>query len=465
MSVHARSVSVACYTAALALVACGPGVQEPSESIEVTPTFLFMSVGDTMVLEIGGSAPEALGVKVTAQDGRVVSPAGLAVEAVAEGVSRVFIRAGDLADTITVVVGGVRADRIETGGGSTCALTEGGVVFCWGNNWFGQGGSGRPEQILTRPFPVELQGSIQQLTVGGTHACALTLAGSVLCWGRGDYGQLGDGKQGEHRVSTPVHLKSSVRFKLIDAGTRATCGLALDDTLYCWGSNRGGVAGQSLGTRRVPEPRRVTSPVGFVAVSVGGSACGLTPAGKVYCWGPNELGQIGVQEPPVSEVPLEVPLPATVQAVAVGDMHACALSTSGQAYCWGRNLEGQLGVADITVTHVPQRVPLDVKLASIHAGGTHTCAVSEGGEAYCWGSNWRGELGRGTYASPPFLPVGRVLTDRLFRDLTASSEHHSCGVSIDRMAFCWGWNKNAETGTGSSEDVVLTPQAVAFPGG
>ena len=32
---------------------------------------------------------------------------------------------------------------------------------------------------------------VRELAVGGSHACALTLAGEIYCWGHNGYGQLG----------------------------------------------------------------------------------------------------------------------------------------------------------------------------------------------------------------------------------------------------------------------------------
>lgn len=37
--------------------------------------------------------------------------------------------------------------------------------------------------------------------------------------------------------------------------------------------------------------------------------------------------------------------------------------------------------------------------ASISGGDSHTCALTSDGKAYCWGSNSKGELGDGTLSS------------------------------------------------------------------
>ena len=79
----------------------------------------------------------------------------------------------------------------------SCALTTSGGVKCWGNNGNGQLGDGTltdrttPVDVLASPG-VPLSG-VAQISVGYLHTCALTTSGGAKCWGRNDYGQLGDG--------------------------------------------------------------------------------------------------------------------------------------------------------------------------------------------------------------------------------------------------------------------------------
>ncbi len=79
-----------------------------------------------------------------------------------------------------------------------CALLENGDVYCWGYNDVGQLGYGHTDfvaaaQVPDQVGPVELGGPAVQVAAGGDHSCAILEGGDVVCWGWGQWGQLGYG--------------------------------------------------------------------------------------------------------------------------------------------------------------------------------------------------------------------------------------------------------------------------------
>ncbi|HVF33768.1 MAG TPA: hypothetical protein VND91_00420 [Candidatus Saccharimonadia bacterium] len=82
------------------------------------------------------------------------------------------------------------------GGPSTCALTNGGGVQCWGNNAYGQLGNGIGPPGASSPIPVGVVGlasGVLDAAAGFWDVCALLQGGVVMCWGRNNLGQLADG--------------------------------------------------------------------------------------------------------------------------------------------------------------------------------------------------------------------------------------------------------------------------------
>jgi hypothetical protein len=128
------------------------------------------------------------------------------------------------------------ATAIAAGGGHTCALLVDGEAKCWGTNWHGEVGDGR---VAVRPTGVDVAGLTSGVTVigaGAYHTCALHMGGGVKCWGLNYVGQLGDGTSITR--STPVDvigLGSSATA--IATGGWHTCALLLGGGVKCWGRN------------------------------------------------------------------------------------------------------------------------------------------------------------------------------------------------------------------------------------
>jgi alpha-tubulin suppressor-like RCC1 family protein/uncharacterized protein YjdB len=154
------------------------------------------------------------------------------------------------------------------------------------------------------------------------------------------------------------------------------------------------------------------------------------------------------------------------RSVTAGSMHACDIASGGIAWCWGLNgNEGRLGSNQLSadaMSNVPVRVPGDVRFSQLSTYGRHTCGVSTDGKAYCWGYNGWGMLGNGSNASqsPTPVPVAGNLT---FRSVTAGSDH-SCGITTDNRAFCWGNNdwRQLGSGTAPTSTPVVVPGNLSF---
>ncbi len=230
----------------------------------------------------------------------------------------------------------------------------------------------------------------------------------------------------------------------------------------------------ATGPDPVTTPARPDAGAGdLAAVTAGYSVtCALDQAGRPYCWGLNFRGEL-VAGDTATFLTRPTPvagIPAPLQAIAAGGDHQCALAADGRAYCWGTNLFGQLGTG-ATSTGIGTRAPGPAPVAgglvfrSISAGFSHTCAVTAAGAAYCWGANAYGQLGAGAgapcdYTDPvrcvAAVPVP-VAGGLVFRQVSVG-RWHTCGVTADDVAYCWGHNQDGELG-----DPTVPIQCGAFP--
>jgi alpha-tubulin suppressor-like RCC1 family protein len=272
-------------------------------------------------------------------------------------------------------------DQLSVGAHFACAALLDRTVWCWGRNDEGQLGyesaelcperlaSGQTRPIACHLYPRQVSGVTDAVRVsaGGSHACAVTSAGTVRCWGGNAFGQLGNG----------ASLPSPAAVAVTGASD---------------------VAGVAVGARH---------------------ACAVTRAGAVSCWGANDRGQLGVARAssacataggsPVAceRAPVALQGLVMVEELVAGDEHTCARTSAGRVFCWGTNADGELGNTMPTAapTPAPQAVlfgsrPLE-DVRSIVAGAHHTCALRGDGAVLCWGRADRGQLGVMVPSGPP----------------------------------------------------------------
>ena len=276
---------------------------------------------------------------------------------------------------------GRSARQIAAGDYHACVLLDDDNVKCWGDNSNGQLGQGQWSDVgggaddMGNNLPAVFLGtgrSARQITAGGYRTCALLDDDSVKCWGRNNWGQLGQGHTsnvgggvGEMGDNLPaISLGTGRSARQIAAGQWYTCALLDDDSVKCWGRNNWGQLGQGH-----------TSNVG------GG------------------VGEMGDNLPAIS-----LGTGRSARQIAAGDYHACVLLDDDNVKCWGDNRNGQLGQGH--TSNVGGAYDMGNYLPAVFlgtgrsarqiaAGQWHTCALLDDDTVKCWGFNYDGQLGQG----------------------------------------------------------------------
>src|SRR3989442_605769 len=304
--------------------------------------------------------------------------------------------------------GALTPTAVAGGGFHACMRLPDGTVQCWGRNNFGQLGNG-DGNLADSSVPVAVRGltTATRVVTGDSHTCALLGDGTVQCWGVGDSGQRGDGTF--NNISTvPVAVVGLGNAVAVAARGYHSCALLGDGTVWCWGRNVDGQLGNgtrasvdcSPGSCGSSTPVQVGGITGAAAVIAGGyHTCALFGDGTAQCWGRNDAGQLGDGTFTASSTAVRVGGLTGAAAVTGGFYHTCALLGDGTVQCWGRNAEGQLGDGSSIGTRAPTRVIGITGALAVSGGFQHTCALLSDGTVQCWGRNAAGQLGDGTTTS------------------------------------------------------------------
>jgi alpha-tubulin suppressor-like RCC1 family protein len=408
--------------------------------------------------------------------------------------------------------------RIAAGHEHTCGLTPDGSVYCWGRDEQGEIGDGAGSReecglyqvpCVSSPVPTDLTAVssgavVWDLFAGGYNTCGILDTGETYCWGADAVGQLGDGwgaadvcgDDAEACTLTPVPIDtenvavSAVFLTLSPAGGH-TCGLASDQSIYCWGSRylfRLGAGSDAQATYDVCTSAECHAPVPVVPTFYGerdfeqvatawDATCGLTTDGEVFCWGSNSQHQLGLEpyrdsayetvcfvsytnSPGWCRVPIPLFTTHTFSQITGGAQHFCGIDrTSDEVYCWGINTFGQLGSTTLGGASVPTLVDtsglaVDSRFKTVSAGWHHTCGITFDDVLLCWGQDYSGQLGDGPEINTTHLPVpvdvSALPAETVFVQVVAGYEH-TCGLTSDGDTYCWGSDFVGQIGNGLTE--------------
>ena len=370
------------------------------------------------------------------------------------------------------------ATAISASSWSSCAVHTDGNLSCWGTNSLGQLGNGTGGTFHAHsPVPVKVTGidDATAITTGGFidgHSCALHQAGSISCWGRNDFSQLGNGTGGneEDMSLVPVKVQGIDDATAISTSWTNSCALHQNGTISCWGINLTAQLNDEELIRSAPV--KVQDIDDATAISTSWShSCALHQNGTISCWGGNDFGQLGDGTGGTlhdhNPVPVKVTGIDDAIAVSTGFDHSCALHQNGSISCWGSNLDGQLG--DGTDSDLAKHSSVPVKVVNIDdaiaiSTRVNSCALHQNGTISCWGRNNFGQLGDGTggdLAKHSSVPVKVVNIDDA---IAISTRSNSCALHQNGTISCWGGNYRGALGDGTYVSSFLPRFVVGFGG-
>jgi len=346
--------------------------------------------------------------------------------------------------------GGENTLSISSGFFHSCRIEkweDGNRLLCWGRNIEGELGKGdylpSPGYIYTNE-EIRIEGiwdSVYSVSTGGYHTCGIDGDNKLWCWGRNDYGQVGDG---ENENKNLPQMISDKKWKSVSAGGYHTCGIDDDNKLWCWGRNDYGQVGDG-GNENKNLPLMVSDKK-WKSVSAGGyHTCAIDDGNKLWCWGRNDYGQVGDGENENKNLPQMIS-DKKWKSVSAGGYHTCGIDDGNKLWCWGRNDYGQVGDGENENKNLPLMIS-NKKWKSVSAGGYHTCGIDDDNKLWCWGRNDYGQVGDESFGNRnmPVMVSPRGVKDKWI--LISAGGYHTCGVIEEkRKVYCWGSDAYGQLG-------------------
>jgi len=346
---------------------------------------------------------------------------------------------GEMAQLTGINLGtGRTATSISGSNVHNCALLDNASVKCWGHGLNGRLGQGNPYDLgnganeMGDNLPSIDLGTGRTATAiaaGGAHSCAILDNGSVKCWGKNNYGQLGldytpdnlgyqPGEMGDNLSS--INLGTGRTATAIAAGIHHSCAILDNGSVKCWGLNDFGQLGIDNTTQMGDNPGEMAQLTGInlgtgrtaTAIAAGyWHSCALLDNASVKCWGRNTWGHLGIDNVTIMGdntgemaqlTGINLGTGRTATAIAAGHYHSCAILDNASVKCWGLNNYGQLGIDSNTAKGNISGSMAGLSsinlgtgrtATAIAAGGWHSCALLDNASVKCWGINSKGQLG------------------------------------------------------------------------
>ncbi|MDY0010950.1 MAG: hypothetical protein RBR96_04350, partial [Candidatus Izemoplasmatales bacterium] len=318
--------------------------------------------------------------------------------------------------------------QISAGYMHSAALSQMGRLYLWGDNEDGQLGI---DDTFIHMTPVDItdnfdllgEEKIIKVELGNYFSSALTSSGRLFMWGYNTSGELGDGGNVSRQI--PYDITSNFGLageeKLVDVSLGGSHALALtsNNRIFSWGFNNNMQLGDGTTTSR-NTPGEITSQFTFASgetitqVAAGNHhSAVVTSLGEIYTFGFNFYGQLGDGSTLNKGTPTNITGQFTlssgekVERVTLGVHFSSAITNQSNIYTWGLNASSQLGDGTFNNRSNPINISglfsfgTDKNISDIALGDRFMAIVDSEGLMYLWGDNNEGKLGIGSIIFQP----------------------------------------------------------------
>ena len=360
-------------------------------------------------------------------------------------------------DEIMSMVGGQNHSMI---------LTKSGAVFTYGDNTYGQLGTGDTRSIDSpTSITTAFEGKVVQIAALGNHSLALTEDGRIYSWGQNNHGQVGNGRIGDgYDVLSPMDITNSLGLPAgthvieVYAAWESSFALTNDGRIFAWGANnQGQLATGDIGDKSLPT--EITFPFDgkMIKLATDSHVLALTDTGHLYSWGYNDHGQADAGQGGDANIlrPIEITdymqlaEGVEIEAIGAASNASMVLLSDNTSWVWGQNVDGNLGTGGSREQQPLTRVTWLAggdDIVQFATGYYSAIALTESGRVYVWGRNSDGQLGLGhkrNVYTPAELTALRGQANRIY-----ATGNSLFAVDDSGPSYSWGSGSTPEDVSG-----------------
>jgi alpha-tubulin suppressor-like RCC1 family protein len=362
-------------------------------------------------------------------------------------------------------------------GASVLVITEESGIYSYGNNHFGNLGTGGNVVSIPEPYLIEFVkkaipfDNISQISNCGSNTLFLTTDGYVYGCGDNSKGQLGFGNtykklSGPEPIPITLEVLTSLsNIKQICCLDRATMVLTDEGRVYACGSNYSWALGGLSTFMDIPGgssglPNFIQIPITNVnKICHGSYHCFLMlKDGSIYTWGWNGAGECGVGHKNLCKTPTKLNFEGinNVIDISPGYQHTLFLMNDGTVYTCGSNSSGQLGLGGSFT--VPTLIATDNlgnrfdNIKKIFAGRYSSFFINQSDVLYVCGDNSKGQLGKGD--TIPVTSPTEVSNFKNVKDVSNGGDD-TIFLKSNGDVFCCGANYGGQFGFGNKDQKII----------
>ena len=220
---------------------------------------------------------------------------------------------------------------LHAGRNEFCAQLDNGSAACWGGyNEFGQFGLGNlTAQNTPIPLSIPTERTITSMSISKEFMCLSLDNGSVVCAGKNNVFQLGTGATSTQESTWQYVAGLGTTAQSVELATQMGCAHLVNGSVVCWGKDEWGLFGNDVASSYgSPHYGRTASEyvnfgVGRTAASLSMNfrhACAVLDNGDLTCWARNHRAQLGLGNTTQQYQPVVVSNVSSLRQLAVHEI-------------------------------------------------------------------------------------------------------------------------------------------------